>query len=184
MQAVGNNQVVAPPLADVVYANTACALYAAFGQPQAIYAQAMSFGSGDGAQRKRPDAMTKLEWVAQHGLVRQALERELKLEDKAILLLRYGCADLENQRAFMRMVLSEVIQAELSHVSLQFLFLHVTVSWLGKTPKDDLNAWAEKIEVPYKTLARHRLSAKAMLDRLLDHAIGEASKILQERRWI
>lgn len=166
-----------------LYSFAEAALRAAYGQPQAQYAQFQLYGE-TGCLRRERDAMSRLDWVAQHGLVRQALERELLRDQCLILLLWYGSDELRAQRAGSRLRMAELLQQEMPSASLRFLFGHVVPSWCEKQPRGELQAWGEDLQVPYKTLAKQRVRAKCLLNQWLDDAVDRASWVMTQRGWL
>ena len=159
------------------------ALRAAFSQPEAQYAQFKLYAES-GAQRRHADGMTRLDWLAQHGMVRQALERELLRDQCQILLLWYGNDELQAQRAGARLRMADLLQSEMPSCSLLFLFCHVVPSWCGNVPRGQLQEWHERTGVPYKTLAKQRVRAKCLLNQWLDDARYRANWVMVQRGWL
>lgn len=159
------------------------ALYAAFGQPQAQYSQ-LQLGGSPGVITRQPDGMSRLDWLAQHGLVRQALERELQRDQCLILLLSYGSDELRAQRLGARLRMAELLQAEMPSAQRQFLFSHVVASWCEAQPRGELREWADKLEISYKTLAKQRVRGKCLLNAWLDDARARAGWVIAQRGWL
>lgn len=159
------------------------ALHAAFGQPEAQYAQFRLYGL-DGALRRRADGMSRLDWLAQHGMVRQALERELLRDQCLILLLWYGSDELRAQRAGARLRMAELLQAEMPSSALPFLFQHVVATWCDRGTRGELREWADRLGTPYKTLAKQRLRGRCLLEQWLDDARDRASWVMTQRGWL